>query len=149
MTFTANLTWGTHIEYVYDKANKRLHALRLLKKAGVRENDLVRIYCALIRSVLEYVSPVWSSLHDYLSNHIKSIQKRALRIIVGAYHMNYQQALIRSRLSSKKLDLIRLSHFILLSVKLTILRLNMVIISDQDLLIHIGMYLTLSVFLNL
>ena len=44
--------------------------------------------------------PVWSSLPDYLSNHIESIQKRALRIIFGVYHMNYQQALIRSRLET-------------------------------------------------
>ena len=28
-----DLTWSTHIEYVYDKANKQLHALRLLKRA--------------------------------------------------------------------------------------------------------------------
>ena len=78
-----DLSWGKHIEYVYNMANKRLHALRFLKRAGVSVNDLVRIYCALIRSVLEYTSPVWSSLPDYLSNHIESIQKRALRIILG------------------------------------------------------------------
>ena len=35
-----DLLWGTHIEYVYDKANKWLHALSLLKKAGVSVNDL-------------------------------------------------------------------------------------------------------------
>ena len=40
---TQDLSWGTHIEYVYDKANKRLHALRLLKRAGISVNDLVRI----------------------------------------------------------------------------------------------------------
>ena len=55
------LSLGTHIEYVYDKANKRLHVLGLLKRAGVSMNDLVRIYCALIRSVLECASLIRSS----------------------------------------------------------------------------------------
>ena len=60
-----DLTWGKHAECVFDKANKRLHALRLLKRAGVSFNYLVKIYCALIRSVLEYASPVWASLASH------------------------------------------------------------------------------------
>ena len=80
-----DLSWGTHIEHVYDKANKRLHALGLLKRASVCVNDLVRIlFSTLIRSEIGHGSLVWSSLPDYLSNHIESIQKRALKVILGA-----------------------------------------------------------------
>ena len=94
-----DLSWGTHIEYVYNKANNRLHALRL-PRAGVSVNDLVRIYFALIRSVLGYTSPVLSSLTVYLSNHIESIQKSALRIMLEADYTSYQDALISSSLET-------------------------------------------------
>ena len=53
-----DLTWNTHIDYLFKKANKRLYALRILKKSGVAIDDLVKIFCPLIRSVLEYASPV-------------------------------------------------------------------------------------------
>ena len=68
--------------------------------ASVSVNDLVRIYCALIRSVLEYASPVWSSLTVYLSKHIESIQNKELRIILGANDISYQDALITSSLET-------------------------------------------------
>ena len=56
---SSDLTWNVHIEYIMKKASKRLYALRSLKKARVQPSDLVGIYCALIRSVLEYAAPVW------------------------------------------------------------------------------------------
>ena len=37
-------------------------------------------YCSIIRSVLEYASPAWAGLTQYLSDQIESIQKRALKI---------------------------------------------------------------------
>ena len=54
---SSDLTWNVHIEYIVKKASKRLYALRSLKKAGVQPSDLVGIYCALIRSALEYAAP--------------------------------------------------------------------------------------------
>ena len=76
-----DLSWNCHVDYVIQKAISRLYALRLLKKAGLSHSDLVNIYCSFIRSRVEYASPAWSSLTNYLSDLIESIQKRALRII--------------------------------------------------------------------
>ena len=77
-----DLSWNTHIEHIVTKASKRLYALRLLRKSGVACADLVSIYCALIRSVLEYAAPVWAALPLYLDNLIEStVQRKALRII--------------------------------------------------------------------
>ena len=53
-----DLTWNTHIDHLLKYSNKHLYALRMPKKSGVPVDDLVKIFCALIRSVLEYVSPV-------------------------------------------------------------------------------------------
>ena len=52
-----NLTWNSHCETVYKKAVKRLYGLRVLKKAGMSTGDLVSVYCSIVRSTIEYVSP--------------------------------------------------------------------------------------------
>ena len=65
---------------IVEKANKRLYALRLLKKSELPHTDLVQIYCSLIRSIVEYI-PVWAALPDYLSDLIEAVRRRALRII--------------------------------------------------------------------
>ena len=80
------------------KASKRLYALRSLKKAGVQPSDLVGIYCALIRSVLEYAAPLWSGLPVYLSDVLEAVQRRAMRIIFP--HADYNTALCSAGLGS-------------------------------------------------
>ena len=54
-----NLTWNNHIESTVTKASKRLHILRVLRRGGVEINDLIAIYIALVRSLLEYSCVVW------------------------------------------------------------------------------------------
>ena len=80
------------------KASKRLYALRSLKKAGVQPSDLVGIYCALIRSVLEYAAPVWSGLPVYLTEVLEAVQRRAMRIIFP--FADYNTALYSAGLGS-------------------------------------------------
>ncbi|CAB4023227.1 RNA-directed DNA polymerase from mobile element jockey, partial [Paramuricea clavata] len=75
-----DLSWNTHVDMVLKKANSRLYALRLLKKAGLQASDIVQIYISFIRSRIEYASPVWSSIPKSLSDILESVQKRALRI---------------------------------------------------------------------
>ena len=95
---SSDLTWNVHIEYMMKKASKRLYALRSLKKAGVQPRDLVGIYCALIRSVLEYAAPMWSGLPVYLSDVLEAVQRRAMRIIFP--HADYNTALCSAGLGS-------------------------------------------------
>ena len=78
-----DLTWNEHCYYVYNKALKRLDVLRSLKKAGLNCDDLVLVYCSLVRSIIEYASPVWAALPSYLEDLLESIQRKALRIIFG------------------------------------------------------------------
>ena len=87
-----DLSWNCHVDYVIKKANTRLYALRILKKAGLSQSELVNIYCSFIRSIIEYASPACSSLKVYLSGVNESIQKRALRIIYP--DTSYEGALI-------------------------------------------------------
>jgi hypothetical protein len=51
----------------------------ILKRGGMTADDLLTIYIALIRSVLEYCCPVWhTNLPSYLSEQIGRLQKRVL-----------------------------------------------------------------------
>ena len=95
---TNDLSWNVHIDYVFKKANKRLYALRLLVRSKVPAVDLIAIYCALVRSILEYGSPVWAALPEYLSDVVESVQRKALRIVFPG--LAYNEALVASGLQT-------------------------------------------------
>ena len=81
-----------HINAVVSKASKRLHILWVLCRGGLPAEDLLIIYNAIIRSVLEYCCAVWHhALPLYLSQYIVRVQKRAFRIILPGFH--YKEAL--------------------------------------------------------
>jgi len=70
---------------LWKKTAKRLYFLEVLKRSGLTSDHLLHFYVAVIRSILEYCSPVWNhNLPQYLSDKIESIQKRAIRIICSA-----------------------------------------------------------------
>ena len=71
-----DLSWNVHIEHIVKKANKRLYALRALKKSGLTMKQLVQVYCSIVRSVLEYACPVWAALPKYLDDAIESVKKK-------------------------------------------------------------------------
>ena len=93
-----DLKWNVHAEYVIAKAAKRLYALRLLKRAGVMPEDMLKVYTYNIRSVFEYAAQVWQDIPAYLSDAIESIQRRALRMIFP--NSSYQKALDQANLTS-------------------------------------------------
>ena len=84
-----DLTWNIHVDNIVSKAGKRLYMLYQLKRGGISQRELVQIYIAIIRPVLEYACPVWNTcLLLYLSEAIEMIQKRALRSIYPGMHYN-------------------------------------------------------------
>ena len=81
-SLSRDLPWSP--DFIMKTANFRLYALRQLKRAGVGQQDLVSIYCFIIRSSrsrVEYAAQAWSILTAGLSNLIESIQRRALKIV--------------------------------------------------------------------
>ena len=59
--------------------------------------DMVNIYCAVIRSIVEYASPVFSDLPAFLCCALERMQKRALSIILPG--VSHQEALCQSGLA--------------------------------------------------
>ena len=78
---------------IVSKASKRLYILRALKQSGIPREDLINIFYALVRSVLEYACVTWStSLPIYLKDKIERVQKRALHIVFLA--LSYRDAIV-------------------------------------------------------
>ena len=53
------LTWNAHVDTIVSKARKRVFTIYQLKRAGIIQCDLLRVYVSVIRPVLEYACPVW------------------------------------------------------------------------------------------
>ena len=98
------LKWNDNINEIVTKASKRLYILRVLKGVGVPSSELLNVYFALIRSVLEYCCVTWSnSLPLYLSDQIERVQKRALRILFPNPHYNDALSLCKiTRLDARR-----------------------------------------------
>ena len=77
------MSWEEHVNTITSRASQRLYFLRLLKRARVPMDDLLRVYCSLIRPTVEYACQVWhGGLTGGQSDSIESIQERALDIIM-------------------------------------------------------------------
>ena len=69
-TISSDLSWSTHVDNIISKASKRLYMLYQLKRTGISQRDMVNIYISIVRPVLEYARPVWStSIPQYLSDY--------------------------------------------------------------------------------
>ena len=71
-----------HISEITRKAASRFYFMRQLKKADIPSKDMQTFYSTCIRPTLEYTCLVLhNSLPKYLSDDLKQLQKRALKII--------------------------------------------------------------------
>jgi len=90
------------VEYIAQKATKRLYFLKVLKRAGLPPDHLLHYYVEDIRPVLEYCSCIWHhNITNKLSLHIEAIQKRAIKIMFECTRgMSYLNSLYFADLSS-------------------------------------------------
>ena len=72
--------------------------LRTLKRVALGTNDLVLVYCSIVRSIVEYASPVWAAIPLYLDELIESVRRKALKIIFG--RVDYTEALVLAGMES-------------------------------------------------
>ena len=77
-----HLTWNSHVHHICRLASRRFYALRILKNV-LPTDQLVAVYYGVIRSILEYASPVFGKLPRYLDEEMNKLQKRCHRFICG------------------------------------------------------------------
>ena len=96
-----DLTWDKHITEICKKAYPRVRILSKLKYVGTTTEDLIELYCLLIRSLTEYCSSIFhSSISERLSNKLEAIQKTCLRVILGDMYVSYDAVLEMCALKS-------------------------------------------------
>jgi len=72
VTMSSDLTWNTHINVIYAKASRRLYTLRNLKGSGAPPKDIMSVYSAFIRPVLDYACQIWHfSIPQHLNHQIE------------------------------------------------------------------------------
>ena len=57
------------------------YALRLLRRARVMSEDMLKVYTCNIRSISEYAVQVWQDIPAYLSGAIESVYNQVARVI--------------------------------------------------------------------
>ena len=109
VNISSNLSWTTHVNDITKRATKNLWVLIRFKSLGGTKAQLLAIYQARVRSVLEFAAPVFSSgLTKAQSQQIEMVQKRAFAIILGREYSSYETALNtleQERLSTRRTNL--------------------------------------------
>ena len=77
----SDLNWSSHVRYMLSKASKRIFVITFLARSCISVVDIITVYCAIVRSVLEYASPVWHcGLSKTQSLEIERVQKGASKL---------------------------------------------------------------------
>ncbi|CAB4032775.1 Hypothetical predicted protein [Paramuricea clavata] len=76
-----DLKWNEHVDQITCKANKRLYHLRQCRKSQLPPEVGLTTSISKIRPVLEYTSPVWAGIPEYLQQEIERVQTRSLKIL--------------------------------------------------------------------
>jgi hypothetical protein len=77
------LKWNSHVDLACRNASRRIYALRILRQI-LSPQQLTTVYSAVIRSILEYVSPAFGNLPKKLGRNLERLQKRCHRLICGS-----------------------------------------------------------------
>lgn len=82
------LTWKPFIESIITKCNKGINFLKLTTKTwwGADVKTTLIFYKAYIRSIIDYGCVMYGSANKCLLNRLDVIQRKALRICLGAMH---------------------------------------------------------------
>lgn len=78
------LRFKDHIERITSGAYKTLGLVSSLSR-DLSPDCYLRLYCSLVRTSLEYASPVWNELFNYQSHAIENIQRLFIRIYFRRY----------------------------------------------------------------
>ena len=86
--------------YTVAKFNKAVWSLNHLKKARISPDVLVRIYCTMLRPIIEFCSVVYHPMLTIeMSNDLERLQKMSLKIIHG-FGIEYEELLRKSNLKT-------------------------------------------------
>ena len=97
---SSDLKWKKHVEFVRKKCLKKMWSLRRMKEIGGSNEDMIDVFTLQIRCLAEIGCPSWNgALTQKDITKLESIQKVALRIMLGERYKGYENALKTLNLS--------------------------------------------------
>ena len=96
-----DLSWKSNTHHTVKQAYKRMVILQKLSEFSMANDDLIDIYKIYIRSILESSAVVWhSSITEGERSSIERVQKVALKVILKAGYVDYDDALTQTGLQT-------------------------------------------------
>ena len=80
--FSNDCSWHDHIDFIKEKAWKRINVMKRLKFQLDRKS-LQIIYFSFIRPIIEYADVVWDNCTQYEKSELEKVQHEAARIVTG------------------------------------------------------------------
>ena len=75
---------GAHVESICEQYKRKKWLLYHLRDAGFKDDQLFRMYCCYVRSMIEYCSPVYHSLLSKTQEQqLERLQRHAVRVCYG------------------------------------------------------------------
>jgi hypothetical protein len=93
-----NLLWDEHINNMIKRANRNLWFIK--RSIGIHATSDAKktLYVALVRSILEYGTIIWTPISKQNLRHIESIQRKATKLICRNYYISYKERLALTNL---------------------------------------------------
>ena len=89
---TDNLSWSRHVDIIVRESYRKLGVIcRVFYSCGSYVKNL--LYYQIVRSKLDYCSTVWDPYQLYNQRALEKVQRRAGRIVVGRWDVNYTDIL--------------------------------------------------------
>jgi hypothetical protein len=104
----SSLTWTEHCNYLYSKANRNFGLMRRTCNFITNPRQRRSLYIAMIRSLFEHCSSVWSPSSTVTLNKLESIQRKSIKWILGEDYQHYSE--ITYYLRCKELDLLPIKY---------------------------------------
>ena len=106
VTFDAKNNWSLHTDRVVRSASRHLFLVRYLKPV-LNTDVLMNVFNCMIRSILEYCSPLFIGISEKNSGKLESVQRRFHKILCGSECKHHTLNLLSNRRSeaAKKLFL--------------------------------------------
>ena len=107
VTFDRKCNWNAHVNNVLRGASRRLFLIRMIKQY-VKKDDLITIFNGLVRSILEYSSPLFIGLSKENSDKLERVLRRFHRFLCGdcyklCDHHNLDSLALRRKRAALKL----------------------------------------------
>lgn len=81
------MNFKSHINYLRQTCSKKLNLLKVLSNTswGADSSSMLKIYCSIIRSKLDYGSVIYMSARKSVLRYLDCIHHEGIRIATGAF----------------------------------------------------------------